>query len=96
MKINCGNCGETLAVDLDRGTVTYNRPGSGRGSKRTPASVIVNTVWTEDEYLFCWDAPCCVLDGEAYADSIEDSTSTRMGVSRNDRYAHGVCARSVG
>ena len=72
MKINCGNCGETLAVDLDRGTVTYNRPGSGRGSKRTPASVIVNTVWTEDEYLFCWDAPCCVLDGEAYADSYED------------------------
>ena len=71
MRIDCSNCGTTLTLNITQGTVIYNKPGSGRGSKRIHAAVIVNTVWTDDDYLFMWDSPCCTFDGEPYADSYE-------------------------
>lgn len=75
MKIDCSNCSTTLTLDPTEGTITYARPASGRGSKRVPATTIVADVWTADEYLLMWDAPCCTVDGEPYADSYEEVTA---------------------
>lgn len=71
MKIDCSNCLTTLDLDLSEWTVTYCRKGQGQGSKRIPPAVIVNSVFTDDDYLMCWEAPCCLIGGEAYADSYE-------------------------
>jgi hypothetical protein len=71
MKIDCSNCMTTLDLDLDGGTVTYKRKGEGQGSKRIPPAVIVNDVYTDDDYLMMWESPCCLIGGEAYPDSYE-------------------------
>jgi hypothetical protein len=75
-QIDCSNCGAEININLAYMFVEYTTVAHGRGSKRVESTTIKNDVVTGDEYLYCWDAPCCTVGGEPYADSIEaDSAS---------------------
>jgi hypothetical protein len=75
MKIDCSNCMATIDLDLEEMTVSHTVRASGRGSKRTPEKTTTNGVSIEDDTdLFVWEAPCCLIDGEPYSDSLEQDS----------------------
>jgi len=67
MKVNCGNCMETISVSFTNSTVSHKSDAHGRGSKRVEAQTTVNDLFTEGEGFYTWEAPCC----EDYWDSLE-------------------------
>ena len=61
----CSGCAISTHLNIDLGTATVRIPSNGkRGSLHVAAHIAQASVWTTDDYLWCWDCPAC-----GYADS---------------------------
>jgi hypothetical protein len=67
MNIACSNCRDTVIVSFTNSTVSHTTKAHGRGNKRIEAATTINDLFSDDNYFYTWEAPCC----EDYWDSYE-------------------------